>query len=97
MEAKALCGRNLSRRIDGDLEDDGIDNVSLEWIANVGGGQTFVSKSQKELPVKLYDKINEQNCNNLLMEYNDIHQKRISLEKSISELTTAKKLIEDIM
>ena len=57
----------------------------------------LVSKSQKELPVKLYDKINEQNCNNLLMEYNDIHQKRISLEKSISELTTAKKLIEDIM
>ena len=36
-------------RIDGDLENRGIDNVSLEWIAKVGGGQSFVSKDKKGL------------------------------------------------
>jgi hypothetical protein len=31
------------------------------------------------------------------MEFDEIHQKRISLEKSIDELTKAKNMIEQIM
>ena len=57
----------------------------------------LVNKSQKELPIKLYDKVKNENCNFLLTEIQDIHIKRMSLEKSISELTNAKKMIEDIM
>lgn len=57
----------------------------------------LVNKSQKELSIKLYDKIKNENCNYLLMEFDEIHQKRISLEKSIDELTKAKNMIEQIM
>ncbi len=57
----------------------------------------LVTKSQRELPIKLYEKIKSENPNNLLMEFNEIHVKRQNLEKSILELTKAKKLIENIM
>ena len=49
VDPKTLCGKFRNVRIDGDLENRGIDNVSLEWIAKVGGGQSFVSKSKKGL------------------------------------------------
>jgi len=45
-----LCGRRkVHRRINGDLENRGIDNVSLEWIAKVGGGQSYVRQDRKGL------------------------------------------------
>lgn len=49
VDPKTLCGKFRNIRIDGDLENRGIDNVSLEWIAKVGGGQSFVSNSKKGL------------------------------------------------
>lgn len=49
VDPKTLCGKFRNVRIDGDLENRGIDNVSLEWIAKVGGGQSFVSKNKKGL------------------------------------------------
>ena len=49
VDPKTLCGKFRNVRIDGDLENRGIDNVSLEWIAKVGGGQSFVSKDKKGL------------------------------------------------
>ena len=40
VDAGTLCGRRkVNRRINGDLENRGIDNASLEWIARVGGGR----------------------------------------------------------
>jgi hypothetical protein len=39
---EALCGRYQDELIDGSLETRGIDNASLEWIAAVGGGDSFV-------------------------------------------------------
>ena len=45
-----LCGRkNVHRRIDGDLENRGIDNASLEWIAKVGGGASYVRQDRDGL------------------------------------------------
>lgn len=45
-----LCGkRYLDRRIDGDLETRGIDNASLEWIAEVGGGRSYVKQRRDGL------------------------------------------------
>jgi hypothetical protein len=49
VDPKVLCGKYRNIQIDGDLENRGIDNVSLEWIAKVGGGQSFVSKDEKGL------------------------------------------------
>ncbi len=43
--APALCGSFGDRRIDGDLEDYGIDSVSLQWMAEAGGGQSFVKRN----------------------------------------------------
>lgn len=37
-----LCGPAVAERIDGGLEKRGIDNVSLAWIAEAGGGRTLV-------------------------------------------------------
>ncbi len=46
----ALCGRRkINRRINGDLENRGIDNASLEWIARIGGGQSYVRQDRKGL------------------------------------------------
>ena len=48
--AATLCGRrNVNRRIDGDLEKRGIDNASLEWIAKVGGGASYVRQDRDGL------------------------------------------------
>jgi hypothetical protein len=49
LSGRDLCGRYVSRRIDGDLENDGIDNVSLEWIASFGGGSAYVRQGKKKL------------------------------------------------
>ncbi len=40
-----LCGRYVAERIDGgSLEKKGVDNVSMEWIAQAGGGRSYVRK-----------------------------------------------------
>lgn len=45
IRALDLCGkRHRERRIDGDLERYGIDNASLEFIANRGGGFSYVKR-----------------------------------------------------
>ena len=51
-KAKAvdICGRsNVDRRIDGDLEERGIDNASLEWIARRAGGSSYVRQDKAGL------------------------------------------------
>lgn len=45
----ALCGRFEDYRIDPDLEDKGIDHVSLQWIAEAGGGKSYVKEKAKDL------------------------------------------------
>ena len=57
----------------------------------------LVSKSGKELSQKLYEKVKDQKLDFLLSEFSEIEEKRKALEKSISELSNAKKLIEGIM
>jgi hypothetical protein len=48
----ALCGSKYrDMRIDGHLETLGIDNASLEWIAEVGGGDSFVKQKSNGLGV----------------------------------------------
>ncbi len=50
VQATDLCGRkHLDRRIDGDLEREGIDNASLTFIANRGGGFDFVKTDRDGL------------------------------------------------
>ena len=44
-----LCGKNANRTINGDLERDGIDNVSLEWMAKVGRGESYTRTTSKGL------------------------------------------------
>ena len=46
---KELCGRRQDWRIDGNLEDLGIDNPSLSWIAAMGGGGAFVRNTSRGL------------------------------------------------
>jgi hypothetical protein len=46
---EALCGRYGEDVIDGSLETRGIDNASLEWIAAVGGGDSFVQTKAEGL------------------------------------------------
>jgi hypothetical protein len=47
---RELCGRRkVNRRINGDLENQGIDNASLEWIARIGGGHSYVRQDRKGL------------------------------------------------
>lgn len=46
----ALCGRKYRDfTIDGNLENLGIDNASLEWIAAIGGGESFVKQKSADL------------------------------------------------
>ncbi len=46
----ALCGKKYKDwRIDGKLETLGIDNASLAWIADVGGGSSFVKRKTSGL------------------------------------------------
>ena len=49
VDATRLCGSAKNKKIDGDLETLGIDNVSLEWIAKTAKGESFVKRSSKEL------------------------------------------------
>jgi hypothetical protein len=49
VEDQKLCGRYKDWQIDGNLEDMGIDNPSLSWIAALGGGSTFVRNNSKGL------------------------------------------------
>ncbi len=44
-----LCGKFINRPIDGDLERYGIDNASMAWIADVGGGFDFVKNTKEGL------------------------------------------------
>lgn len=44
-----LCGKYADYKIDGGLEDHGIDDVSLEWIAEAGGGSSFVKQEPRGL------------------------------------------------
>lgn len=44
VEPRKLCGNLADRRIDGDLEREGIDNASLQWIAAHGGGFSFTRR-----------------------------------------------------
>lgn len=44
-----LCGPYVDYRIDGLLEDAGIDHVSMQWIAEAGGGRSFVKNKAKGL------------------------------------------------
>lgn len=49
VSANKLCQKQAGRRIDGDLERYGIDNASLKWIAQVGGGESYVRTDIKGL------------------------------------------------
>ena len=50
VKPKDLCGkRYIDRRIDGDLETRGIDNASLAWIAEIGGGRSYVKQRRDGL------------------------------------------------
>ena len=55
VKPRTLCGGEkkggtfANRRIDGDLEEQGIDNASLAWIAAWGGGESYVRNSTKGL------------------------------------------------
>jgi hypothetical protein len=45
-----LCGSAYGdRRIDGDIERLGIDNASLSWISDIGGGMSFVRRKSSGL------------------------------------------------
>lgn len=46
---KELCGVHVGDRIDGGLEKDSIDNVSLEYIARAGNGGVLVSEQAEAL------------------------------------------------
>lgn len=50
LSPRVLCGkRHVDTRIDGDLENRGIDNASLSLIARRGGGQSHVKRGKKGL------------------------------------------------
>ncbi|MFK7930203.1 MAG: hypothetical protein AB8H79_18590 [Myxococcota bacterium] len=49
VRTKALCGKFENNRIDGDLDKARIDNVSLQWLAAVGGGRAFIKRDYREL------------------------------------------------
>ena len=57
----------------------------------------LVTFSQKEISIKLYEKIKDVNIDSLLEEIDDINIKRKNLQNSINEYTQAKSLIESIM
>jgi len=46
---KDICGKWGGVRIDGVLEKKGIDKVSLDWIAGVGGGASFIQQDTRGL------------------------------------------------
>lgn len=46
---ESLCGRYAGEVINGRLENQGIDNASLEWIASYGKGETYVENNDRGL------------------------------------------------
>lgn len=46
---QTLCGRYADDRIDGTLEKQGIDHLSLAWLAEPGGGRSFVRRKAHKL------------------------------------------------
>jgi hypothetical protein len=44
-----ICKRWASERIDGNVENLGVDNAALDWIARVGGGDSFVRSTPEGL------------------------------------------------
>ena len=49
MTPVGLCGKYADYRIDGGLEDSGIDHISLAWIAEAGGGISYVKRDSRGL------------------------------------------------
>jgi hypothetical protein len=49
VSSRRLCGPFSSRTINGGLEEEGIDNASLEWLATVGGGLSYVERDHDGL------------------------------------------------
>jgi hypothetical protein len=44
VNAGLLCGRWLNERIDGSVENNGVDNAALEWIASIGRGRSYIKR-----------------------------------------------------
>jgi hypothetical protein len=44
-----LCKALGERRIDGDIENRGVDNATLKWIARIGGGESFIRQDTEGL------------------------------------------------
>jgi hypothetical protein len=49
VRTKGLCDSFGDRRIDGDLETQGIDHVSLAWLAQAGDGKSYVRRKARTL------------------------------------------------
>jgi hypothetical protein len=49
ISVQELCARFANVQIDRNLENRGIDNVSLEWIAAYGGGNAYVRQGRQKL------------------------------------------------
>jgi hypothetical protein len=49
VSVSSLCGPFGDNPIDGGLEDIGIDHVSLQWLAEAGGGRSYVRRDSKRL------------------------------------------------
>jgi len=45
-----LCGPHAEVRIDPHLEEHGVDHVSLQWLADAGGGRSVVQDDSRDLP-----------------------------------------------
>ena len=58
---------------------------------------SLVTQSQKDIGAKLYEVIKNSKLDDLLIEVDDIHEKRTNLETVVKDLTNAKQLIESIM
>ena len=57
----------------------------------------IVKETEDSMSSKLYDKIKTEKLDDLVREYDEIHQERLVLEKSTRELYNAKKMIEEIV
>ena len=49
VKPQEVCGKWGGVRIDGVLENKGIDKVSLDWIAGIGGGESFIQQDTRGL------------------------------------------------
>ena len=57
----------------------------------------IVKNTEDSLSSKLYNIIKNENLNELVKEYDEIHTERTNLEKSNRELINAKEMIESIV